>query len=209
MNLFEPIIDTKIVPEKTLKKPLATTSTANHSAKSKISISTPNIEKTNQDQPAEELDLIQFFDTKIFEMGNLVFGQDISVIRMDEPHSSSNKKTGVDVFQEEAAKGTERSALKTLEERLAHLESSIKNIKRKASNSPFQEVQQSQSNGSSVFIHKLKNINWLTHTLFSAEVISQHTGLLEQAKREISILEGKVESLEATYRTTWIFLTPR
>ncbi|EGG00679.1 uncharacterized protein MELLADRAFT_93076 [Melampsora larici-populina 98AG31] len=130
------------------------------------------INKSKDDHTTDELDLIQFSDTEIFDIGNLVIGRDIPTIGMQEHFSPSKKKTGVDVFQEEQRR---EQKVKSLEERLAHLETSIDILEKKASNSLFQEMQQHQSN---------------------ADAIAKNTSLLEQAKEEITVLQDKVETLD-------------
>ncbi|EGG07399.1 uncharacterized protein MELLADRAFT_85843 [Melampsora larici-populina 98AG31] len=89
----------------------------------------------------DNVDLIEFSDTEIFEVGNLVFGRDIPSINM---HADLSKpKTGVDVIQEEQRR---EEKVQSLEERLASLESSLVIAEQKASNRLFQDLQQEQVN---------------------------------------------------------------
>lgn len=119
----------------------------------------------------DNVDLIEFSDTEIFEVGNLVFGRDIPTINMQADPSKS--KTGVDVFQEEQRR---EEKVRSLEERLAHLESSLAIAEQKASNSLFQDLQQEQVN---------------------AAAIDQHSSLLQQAQEDIAALQSRLEAMDA------------
>ncbi|EGG01302.1 uncharacterized protein MELLADRAFT_92608 [Melampsora larici-populina 98AG31] len=186
-SIFSPLIDQTVVsnstllpmvpsvaPERKPRKPLVNPHVANDSNDSKPPVTTRKnrINKPKEAHTPSEVDLIQFSDTEVFEMGNLVIGRDIPVIQMQGRPDSSNAKTGVDIFQEEQRR---EQKVKTLEERLAHLESTIEIIEKKASASIFQEVQKQELNG---------------------DMIKEHSSLLERAKNDIIVLEAKVDMLE-------------
>lgn len=131
-----------------------------------------NNKKPQVDHIHDDVDLIEFSDTEVFEVGNLVIGRDIPTIQMQERRSPSNRKTGVDVFQEEQQR---EHRVKTLEERLASLESSLEVIERKSSARLFQEMQEQPANNAST---------------------EPQSSLLDQAKQDIRILLDRVDQLE-------------
>lgn len=133
---------------------------------------TVDMNNPNPAKVPEDLDLIEFSDTKVFEVGNLVTGRDIPVIQMQQIHSPSSKKTGVDVFQE-AQRQEER--IRTLEERLAHLETSLEAMEKKSSRDTLQDLQQEQLN---------------------ANALAHQSSLLEQATKGIAILNTKLNNLD-------------
>ncbi|EGG02418.1 uncharacterized protein MELLADRAFT_66378 [Melampsora larici-populina 98AG31] len=101
--------------------------------------------EANPAHVSEDMDLIQFSDTEVFEVGNLVIGQDIPAINAKGNLSPSNKKSGVDVFKEEQQR-----------EEKAHLESSLEEMEQKASIKLFQDLQQQQANAGTAEQHSSK-----------------------------------------------------
>ncbi|EGG09449.1 uncharacterized protein MELLADRAFT_61141 [Melampsora larici-populina 98AG31] len=160
-----------IAPETKPENDLVNTHASNGPSIPNLPISTPKVHvKDTKDPISDEADLIQFSDTEVFEVGNLVIGRDIPAIQFQEANCP-NKKTGVDIFQEEQRR---EERVRTLEERLAQLESTIEVLEKRVSATPIQELQE-QAN---------------------ADKIDRQTSLLEQARDDISALERQVDSLQ-------------
>ncbi|EGG00026.1 uncharacterized protein MELLADRAFT_93853 [Melampsora larici-populina 98AG31] len=120
----------------------------------------------------EDMDLIHFSDTEVFEVGNLVIGRDIPAIDIETNHISPKKKSGVDVFREEQQR---EEKVRTLEERIVKLETSLGAIDKSLNKQLFEDLQKPQ---------------------VDASVITHHSSLLEQARETIDSLESKVATLE-------------
>ncbi|EGF97339.1 uncharacterized protein MELLADRAFT_85857 [Melampsora larici-populina 98AG31] len=131
-----------------------------------------NVKASNPAHVSDDMDLIQFSDTEVFEVGNLVIGRDIPAINLNENLSPLNKKSGVDIFKEEQQR---EEKVRTLEQRLAHLETSLEEMEKKASINLFRDLQQQQAN---------------------AGTTAQHSSKLDEAMKNIATLKSKVDDLQ-------------
>lgn len=124
---------------------------------------------------------------------------------MQERLPLSNRKTGVDVFQEEQKHENRGKLLrsrflislylsdphvwvsvKTLEDRLANLESSLEAIEQKASAGIFEELHHEQVNSRFLFKLHSKPHLFLTLKMYTGALIVQQSSLLEK-QRKISV----------------------
>ncbi|EGG10048.1 uncharacterized protein MELLADRAFT_94378 [Melampsora larici-populina 98AG31] len=131
-----------------------------------------DVKASNPAHVSDDMDLINFSDTEVFEVGNLVIGRDIPAINMNQNLSPLNKKSGVDIFQEEQQRAEK---VRNFEQQLAHLESSLEEMEKKASMNLFQDLQQQQAN---------------------ADAAAQNSSKLDEAMQKIVIPETKVDDLQ-------------
>ncbi|EGF98001.1 uncharacterized protein MELLADRAFT_84099 [Melampsora larici-populina 98AG31] len=138
----------------------------------------PVMDKKKCIDASDDVDLIQFSDTELLDTGNPVIGRDIPAINIQD--SPSTKKTGVDIFQEEQQQEEKvliklPSLVRTLEERLARVESALEVMEKKSNTNMFQNLQKEQAKAGEIALLSSK---------------------LEQAMKEITILKSKVRDID-------------